>query len=56
MTAEKDSNIILINETIKYQPENDTFKQKVVQFIKFLGPAVLISVGYIDPGNCMITL
>lgn len=51
MTTEKDSNIILINETIKYQPENDTFKQKVVQFIKFLGPAVLISVGYIDPGN-----
>lgn len=30
---------------------NDSFFAKVKQFFKFLGPAVLISVGYVDPGN-----
>jgi len=33
-------------------PENDTLMTKIKQFFKFLGPAVLISVGYVDPGNC----
>jgi manganese transport protein len=28
-----------------------TWRQKIIGFFKFLGPAVLISVGYIDPGN-----
>ncbi|MNE99759.1 manganese transport protein MntH [compost metagenome] len=32
--------------------ENDTLTTKIKQFFKFLGPAVLISVGYVDPGNC----
>jgi hypothetical protein len=31
----------------------DSTLKKIKQFVLFLGPAVLVSVGYVDPGNCM---
>ena len=30
----------------------DSTIKKMKQFLAFLGPAVLVSVGYVDPGNC----
>lgn len=53
MTNDGD-NALLINEEQEHLDySQDSFRTKLIQFLKFLGPGVLISVGYIDPGNCM---
>lgn len=54
MTA--DTSVIDINDSTLVDHSQDTFKQKLIQFLKFMGPAVLISVGYVDPGNCKFSM
>ncbi len=43
----------VMDEELSCDHSRDNFLVKLKQFSMFLGPAVLISVGYVDPGNCM---
>jgi hypothetical protein len=38
-------------ELFEINHNEDSMKTKFIQLLKFMGPALMVSVGYVDPGN-----